>query len=161
MAEHLATVSWERRNEAFVDNRYSRAHEWGFDGGLTVPASASPHVVRPPMSDPHAVDPEEAFVASLASCHMLWFLSLAARRGFRVESYRDEAVGLMEKNADGRLAITTVTLRPHVVFGGDTIPAAEAVDELHHAAHHECYIATSVRSEIQVEPRMESRHSEA
>lgn len=158
MAEHLATVSWERQGEPFVDNRYSRAHEWTFDGGLSVPASASPHVVRPPMSDPHAVDPEEAFVASIASCHMLWFLSLSARLGFRVESYRDEAVGLMEKNADGRLAITTVTLRPRVVFGGDAIPAPEAVDELHHAAHHECYIATSVRTEIRVEPRMESRH---
>lgn len=150
MAEHLATVRWERRDEAFVDNRYRRAHVWAFDGGLTVPASASPHVVRSPMSDPHAVDPEEAFVASLASCHMLWFLSLAARRGFRVDSYQDDAVGLMEKNAEGRLAITVVTLHPHVVFGGDTIPAPEAIDELHHAAHHECYIANSVRTEIRV-----------
>ena len=157
MAEHLATVSWERRGEAFVDNRYSRAHEWTFDGGLTVPASASPHVVRPPMSDPHAVDPEEAFVASIASCHMLWFLSLAARRGFAVESYRDEAVGILEKNEDGRLAITTVTLRPQVQFGGGPIPAPEALDELHHAAHHECYIASSVRTEIRVEPRSDPR----
>jgi organic hydroperoxide reductase OsmC/OhrA len=151
MAEHLATVSWERRGEAFVDNRYSRAHEWSFDGGLTVPASASPHVVRPPMSDPHAVDPEEAFVASIASCHMLWFLSLAARRGFRVESYRDEAVGILEKNAEGRLAITTVTLRPHVVFAADLAPAPDVLDELHHGAHHECYIANSVLTEIRVE----------
>ena len=152
MAEHLATVSWDRRGDAFVDNRYSRAHEWSFDGGLTVPASASPHVVRPPMSDPHAVDPEEAFVASIASCHMLWFLSLAARRGFRVESYRDEAVGLLEKNAEGRFAITVVTLHPHVVFATDLAPTPDVLDELHHAAHRECYIASSVKTEIRVEP---------
>lgn len=151
MAEHLATVSWERRGEAFVDNRYGRAHEWRFDGGLTIPASASPHVVRPPMSDPHAVDPEEAFVASIASCHMLWFLSLAARRGFVVESYRDDALGIMEKNAAGRMAITTVTLRPHVTLGGD--PPSEAdLREVHDRAHHECYIANSVKTEIRVEP---------
>lgn len=151
MAEYLATVSWERRGEAFVDNRYGRAHEWRFDGGLTIPASASPHVVRPPMSDPHAVDPEEAFVASIASCHMLWFLSLAARRGFVVESYRDDALGIMEKNAAGRMAITTVTLRPHVTLGGD--PPSEAdLREVHDRAHHECYIANSVKTEIRVEP---------
>ena len=142
MAEHLATVSWERRGEAFVDNRYNRAHEWSFDGGLTVPASASPH----------AVDPEEAFVASIASCHMLWFLSLAARRGFRVESYRDEAVGLLEKNAEGRFAITVVTLHPHVVFATDLAPTPDVLDELHHAAHRECYIASSVKTEIRLEP---------
>ena len=151
MAEHLATVSWERRGEAFLDNRYSRAHEWTFDGGLSVPASASPHVVRPPLSDPHAVDPEEAFVASIASCHMLWLLSLAAKRGFRIESYRDEAVGILEKNAEGRLAITTVTLHPHVVFATGLAPAPDVLDELHHAAHRECYIASSVRTDIRVE----------
>jgi organic hydroperoxide reductase OsmC/OhrA len=151
MAEYLATVAWERRGEAFVDKRYSRAHEWRFDGGLTVPASASPHEVRPPMSDPSAIDPEEAFVASIASCHMLWFLWFAASRGFRVESYRDEAVGTMEKNAEGRLAITTVTLRPRVVFGGDS-PSEEVFHELHQTAHHECYIAASVKTEIRVEP---------
>lgn len=152
MSEYLATISWKRGDEAFVDHRYSRAHDWSFDGGLTVPASASPHSVRPPMSDPSAIDPEEAFVASISSCHMLWFLWGASRRGFRVDSYRDEAVGVMEKNAEGRLAVTRVTLRPHVVFGGDSAPTADDLRELHHAAHHECYIATSVRTEIRIEP---------
>lgn len=152
MSEYLATVSWERGDDAFVDHRYSRAHEWSFDGGLTVPASASPHSVRPPMSAPSAIDPEEAFVASISSCHMLWFLWGASRRGLRVDSYRDEAVGIMEKNAEGRMAVTRVTLRPHVVFGGDSAPSADELRELHDSAHHECYIATSVKTEIRIEP---------
>ena len=152
MSEYLATISWKRGDDAVVDQRYRRAYEWSVDGGLTVPASASPHSVRPPMSDPSAIDPEEAFVASISSCHMLWFLWGASRRGFRVDSYRDEAVGVMEKNADGRMAVTWVTLRPHVVFGGDSAPTADDLRELHDAAHHECYIATSVRTEIRIEP---------
>ena len=155
MSEYFATVSWERGDDAFVDHRYSRRHEWSFDGGLTVPASASPHSVRPPMSDPSAIDPEEAFVASISSCHMLWFLWGASGRGLRVESYRDEAVGVMEKNAEGRMAVTRVTLKPHVVFGAETGPTAEVLRELHDTAHHECYIATSVKTEIRVEPTFE------
>ena len=152
MSEYLATISWKRGDDAFVDHRYSRAHDWSFDGGLTVPASASPQSVRPPMSDPSAIDTEEALVASISSCHMLWFLWGASRRGFRVDSYRDEAVGVMEKNAEGRLAVTRVTLRPHAVFGGDSAPTADDLRELHDAAHHDCYIATSVRTEIRIEP---------
>ena len=155
MSEYLATISWKRGGDGFVDRRYNRAHEWSFDGGLTVPASASPHSVRPPMSDPAAVDPEEAFVASIASCHMLWFLWEASRRGLRVDSYRDEAVGVMEKNAEGRMAVTRVTLRPHAVFGGGSAPGADVLRELHDVAHHECYIASSVKTEIRVEPTFE------
>src|SRR5262245_54561777 len=120
MAEYKAIVTWDRPAGArFTDNRYSRAHRWTFDGGAQVPASSSPHVVPVPLSDPAGVDPEEAFVASLSSCHMLWFLSLAAKRGFVIESYRDEAVGILEKNAEGRPAITRVTLRPAIQFSGD------------------------------------------
>ena len=151
MSEHLAIVDWSREGARFVDNRYSRAHRWEFDGGATIPASASPHIVPPPLSDPSGIDPEEAFVASIASCHMLFFLSFAAKRGLLVESYRDEALGVVAKDADGRLAVTTVTLRPHTVFGGDA-PAREVFEEIHHAAHEACFIATSVKTEIRTEP---------
>jgi organic hydroperoxide reductase OsmC/OhrA len=155
MSTHGANVSWERRGARFLDHKYSRAHVWEFDGGASVRGSSSPHSVPLPYSDAAAVDPEEAFVASLASCHMLWFLALAAKRGFAVESYRDAAEGLMEKR-DGKTAITRVTLRPHTVFGRD----GRAVDEevvraLHHAAHEECFLANSVRSEIVTEPTFE------
>src|SRR5688572_26763269 len=108
MSEYTATVIWQRGDARFVDNRYSRAHEWRFDGGAIVPGSSSPHSVPVPLSDPRGVDPEEAFVASLSSCHMLWFLSIAAKRGFVVESYEDNAVGHLEKNESGRLAMTRV-----------------------------------------------------
>jgi organic hydroperoxide reductase OsmC/OhrA len=155
MSEYLATVVWERRDDSYVDKRYSRAHRWEFDGGLTVPASASPHVVKVPLSDPAAVDPEEALVASIASCHLLSFLWVAARRGYRVDSYRDEAVGVMAKNVEGRLAITRTTLRPHTVFSGESVPTPEIVREMHDEAHHECFIATSVRTDIVTEPTFE------
>ena len=151
MSEHLAIVDWSRDGARFVDNRYSRAHRWEFDGGATIPASASPHIVPPPLSDPAGVDPEEAFVASIASCHMLFFLSFAAKRGLVIDSYRDQSVGVLEKDAEGRLAITVVTLRPHVVFSGD-VPAAEDVEAIHIAAHEACFIATSVKTEIRTEP---------
>src|SRR6185295_2701717 len=124
-----------------------------FDGGIELPGSSSPHVVPLPMSDAAAVDPEEAFVASIASCHMLWFLSLAAAKRFRVDRYDDEASGVMEKNAEGRLAITRVTLRPAVAFSGERVPSAEEIGKLHHRAHEQCFIANSVRTEILVEPR--------
>jgi organic hydroperoxide reductase OsmC/OhrA len=153
MATHTVNIAWSRGDAPFVDNRYSRAHRWRFDGGAEVAGSSSPHVVPVPMSDASAVDPEEAFVASIASCHMLWFLSLAAARKWRVDRYEDDAEGLMEKNADGRMAITRVTLRPAVAFGGERVPDRAELDRLHHQAHERCFIASSVRSEIRCEPR--------
>ena len=153
MSSHTATVTWSRGEQKFTDGRYSRAHQWTFDGGATVPASSSPHSVPLPFSDPAGVDPEEAFVAALSSCHMLWFLHLAGRQGLVVESYEDEAVGVLEKNADGRVAMTVVTLRPRIVFVG-TQPSAEDLNTLHHRAHEECYIANSVTTEVRCEPRM-------
>jgi organic hydroperoxide reductase OsmC/OhrA len=152
MSTHTATIEWKGDGAAFVDNRYSRAHVWRFDGGAEVRASSSPHVVPVPMSDPAGVDPEEAFVASLSSCHMLWFLSLAAKRGFAVESYLDRAVGVMAKDAGGKLAITRVTLRPAVRFAGPRTPQPAEVLELHHRAHEECFLARSVRTEVVCEP---------
>lgn len=152
MQIHGATVAWERRGAAFTDNRYSRAHRWCFDGGTEVPGSSSPHVVPVPLSDPAGVDPEEAFIASLASCHMLWFLSLAAARGLVVESYRDEAVGILGQDAHGKLAMTRVTLRPAVRFGAPGAPVAAELRELHDLAHEECFISNSVRTEVVCEP---------
>jgi len=152
MAEHKATITWQRGGAKFTDGRFSRAHRWRFDGGLEVPASASPHVVMPPMSDPAGVDPEEAFVASLSSCHMLTFLYLAAKQGFVVEEYRDEAVGTLAKNAAGRQAVTVVTLRPAIRFGGDRTPTPADLDRLHHAAHEGCFIANSVTTDVRCEP---------
>ena len=151
MTECVATIAWKRDNAVFTDNKYSRAHEWRFDGGAVVKASSSPHVVRVPMSDATAVDPEEAFVASLSSCHMLWFLSLAAVRGFTVDEYEDQAVGILGKNEAGKAAMTTVTLRPRVKFAG-TPPTFEQLGELHHKAHEECFIATSVKTDVRCEP---------
>jgi organic hydroperoxide reductase OsmC/OhrA len=151
MSEHIATIKWERQGAVFTDNRYSRAHQWEFDGGVTVPASSSPSAVKLPLSNPAAIDPEEAFVASLSSCHMLWFLSLAARKGFVVDSYVDSAVGHLERNDKGRWAITRATLRPRVVFSGASTPTPEELKALHDAAHRECYIANSVTTSISVE----------
>ena len=153
MSTYTAAIRWSRGEQKFTDNRYSRAHLWRFDGGAVVPASSSPAVVPLPMSDAAAVDPEEAFVASLSSCHMLWFLALAAKRGYTVDSYADDASGVMEKNPAGRLAMTSVTLRPLVEFSGAKLPDRAALDALHHAAHAECFIANSVRSEVRLEPR--------
>lgn len=151
MADYLATIKWRRGDARFTDNRYSRLHEWEFDGGITVPGSASPHSVRPPFSSAEAVDPEEAFVAAISSCHMLWFLSIAAKQAYVVDSYVDHAVGRMEKNGAGKMVISKVTLRPAVAFSGEKVPDDAALDVLHHQAHEECYIANSVRSEIVVE----------
>ena len=153
MSEHIATVRWQRNDDAFVRGRYSRVHEWRFDGGATVHASASPSVVRVPWSDPAGVDPEEALVAAVSSCHMLWFLSLAAEAGYIVEHYEDDAVGTMARDAEGREAITDIVLRPRIAFGGDKEAGAEAIARLHEKAHHRCFIANSVRSSIRVEPR--------
>ena len=151
MSEHSAIVRWQRDNADFARGRYSRAHEWRFDGGAVVAASASPAVVRVPWSDPAGVDPEEAFVAAIASCHMLWFLSLAAERGFIVEHYEDDAVGTMGKIANGHEAVTDVVLRPRIVFGGERTPDAKEIAALHESAHERCFIANSVRSTIRIE----------
>lgn len=151
MHRYHARIAWKRAGAAFSDNRYSRGHEWSFDGGVTVPASASPSIVPAPYSVAKAVDPEEALVAAASSCHMLWFLSIAARKRFVVESYIDEAVGTMEKNAAGRLAFSRITLRPKVEFSGERLPSREDLQSLHGAAHEECYIAHSLKSEVVVE----------
>lgn len=153
MAVYTATVTWSRDGAVFSDKKYSRGHRWIFDGGLEVPASASPHVVPAPMSVEAAVDPEEAFVAALASCHMLWFLHLAGQAGFVVDSYRDDAEGVMGKNPDKKIAITRVTLRPAATFEGERAPTPEQLNSLHHGAHEQCFIANSVKSEVVIEPR--------
>lgn len=148
MADYTASIQWARgADEAFVDQRYSRGHEWVFDGGVRVPASSSPHVVPLPYSVEANVDPEEAFVASLSSCHMLFFLAIAAQQGFVVESYLDNAVGVMEKGSDGKIAMTQVTLRPKAVFAGEP-PSMEALEQIHHAAHEKCFIANSVKTDV-------------
>ncbi len=151
MHRYEATISWARNGAKFSDSRYSRGHEWSFDGGMKVAASSSPTVVPAPYSVVEAVDPEEALVASVSSCHMLWFLSLAARRSFVVESYVDEAFGVMEKNADGKLAFNRITLRPKIQFSAQGSPTADELETLHHAAHDECYIANSLKCEVVVE----------
>ena len=152
MSTYTAVVSWKRGDQAFIDNRYSRAHVWRFDGGVEVAASSSPSVVPLPLSNAAAVDPEEAFVASLSSCHMLWFLSIAAKRKFRVDQYTDNAEGIIEKNAAGKFAMTRVTLRPEMSFSGEKMPSRAELDEMHHKAHEECFIANSVKTEVLCEP---------
>jgi organic hydroperoxide reductase OsmC/OhrA len=151
VSSYQAVVEWDRNGAKFTDNRYSRGHRWHFDGGVDVPASASPQVVPLPMSVQAAVDPEEALVASLSSCHMLFYLSIAARRGFVIDQYRDAAVGHMTK-VDGKLAMTVVTLHPDVLYGGDKRPTREEEDAMHHAAHDGCFIARSVKTDVRCEP---------
>ncbi|WP_409288675.1 OsmC family protein [Pseudomonas sp. KCJK8927] len=152
MAQYTAQVAWAREGQDFLGNQYSRRHLWRFDGGVEVVGSSSPHVVPLPLSDASAVDPEEAFVASLSSCHMLWFLSLAAKQRFCVEQYVDDAVGVMDRNEAGRTAMTLVTLRPWVAFSGERQPTREQLERLHHLAHEECFIANSVRTEVRCQP---------
>lgn len=153
MSEHRATVAWQREADAdFRRGRYSRRHQWQFDGGAVIAASPSPAVVRAPWSDAGAVDPEEAFVAALASCHMLWFLSLAAERGWTVDAYEDAAIGTLGRIAPGRQAITDVVLRPRIAFAG-TAPDTAAIAALHEAAHERCFIANSVTTKIRIETR--------
>jgi organic hydroperoxide reductase OsmC/OhrA len=149
--EYKATVAWKRGpDEAFTDLKFSRGHTWVFDGGITVPASSSPLSVRLPFSRADAVDPEEALVAALSSCHMLTFLYLAAKQGLVVESYEDEAIGVMTKNERGKLFLSKATLRPRIVFAGARQPSKAELGELHHHAHEECYIANSVLTEVTV-----------
>jgi len=152
MATYHAETLWQRGDQDFAGKRYSRRHLLSFDGGAQVPGSSSPHVVPLPWSDASAVDPEEMFVASLSSCHMLWFLSIAAQRGFCVDRYRDAAQGTMARNAAGRLAMTQVTLRPEVEFSGDRLPTRQESDAMHHQAHDECFIANSVTADVRCEP---------
>ena len=152
MAHYTAQVIWQRGEQVFLDNRYSRTHVMRFDGGIELKGSASPHVVPLPYADAAAVDPEELFVAALSSCHMLWFLSIAAKHGYRIDQYHDNAVGVMTKNAEGKLAMTAVTLKPQVQFSGNKLPSHAELDALHHQAHEECFIANSVRSEVKIEP---------
>jgi organic hydroperoxide reductase OsmC/OhrA len=152
MAEYTARILWQRHDQTFLDQRYNRRHEWQFDGGAVVPASSSPHSVPLPYSDAAAVDPEEALVAAVSSCHMLWFLSLAAQAGWCVDDYRDDAAGTMARNAAGRMAITLVRLRPAVRFSGERVPDAAEIERLHHAAHDQCYIANSITAEVRCEP---------
>src|SRR5215470_18156843 len=153
MSEHKARITWKRTSPDFLTGKYSREHTWTFDGGLTVPASPSPSVVPTPYSNPANVDPEEAFVASLASCHMLTFLYLAGRKGFQVDSYDDEAVGALEKNERNVPWVSTVTLNPRIVYGGDKRPTSEEIESLHHDAHEQCFIANSVKTKIVVAAR--------
>jgi len=155
MHEHKATIRWERTSEEFVRGRYSREHTWTFDGGFTVPASPSPHVIPPPWSNPASVDPEEAFVASVSSCHMLTFLWAASNAGFQLDSYTDEAAGVLTKNDAGTLWVSRITLRPHIVWSGVRQPTPDAVADLHHRAHRECFIANSIKTEVIVVPESE------
>ena len=152
MSEYYASIHWERSpQETFTDNEYSRGHRWQFDGGAIVNASPSPHIVPAPHSIAEYVDPEEAFVASLSSCHMLFFLSIAAKRQYLVDRYDDDAVGIMEKNAEGSLAMTRVTLRPVVQFAGERQPDHATLEKMHHRAHELCFIANSVKTEVVTE----------
>jgi organic hydroperoxide reductase OsmC/OhrA len=151
MHQHKAIIDWKNGGPDFLKGRYSREHTWTFDGGLTVPASPSPAVVPAPWSNASNVDPEEAFVASIASCHMLTFLWIAAKDGFQAESYRDEAVGVLAKNERGAMWISAVTLHPQIVWTGSKLPTAADLDRLHHRAHEDCFIANSVKTAITVD----------
>lgn len=152
MSEHFATIDWQRRDPDFTRGRYSREHTWTFDGGVTVAASPSPLVVPVPWSNPAGVDPEEAFIASVASCHMLTFVWLAGRAGFTIDRYRDAAVGVMTKNERGVPWVSRIRLRPEIAWSGERRPTAAEVDDLHHHAHEQCFIANSIRTEVVVEP---------
>lgn len=151
VSKHTATIRWVQTDGDFLKGRYSREHTWTFDGGLTVPASPSPSAVPKPYSNEASVDPEEAFVASLASCHMLTFLFVAMKAGFQVMSYEDEAVGVMAKNERGIPWVSSVVLTPRITYGGEKRPSPEDESRLHHAAHDQCFIANSVKTEVSVQ----------
>ena len=146
MSEHVVDVSWSRGEYDFAYDSYNRDHEWRFDGGITVPGSANPKY----LGNPGPVDPEEAFVAALSSCHMLTFLAIASKQKFVLDSYEDAAVGFMEKNDEGRLAITRVELRPQLAWSGDRKPSAKELEQMHHAAHENCFIANSIKTQVKV-----------
>ena len=150
MSEHKATIRWTFSGGDFLKGRYSREHTWTFDGGMTIAASPSPAAVPKPYSNEANVDPEEAFVASISSCHMLTYLFLASKAGFQIASYEDEAVGMMTKNDRGVPWVSAVTLRPRIAYAGDARPSDTDEDRLHHAAHEQCFIANSVKTDITV-----------
>jgi organic hydroperoxide reductase OsmC/OhrA len=146
MSEHKVTLKWERGGAEFSYQKYPRDHTWSFDGGHTMTATAAPAY----LGNPANVDPEEAFVASLSSCHMLTFLAIACKQKFVLDSYEDQAIGHMEKNAEGKLAITRVELHPKIKWSGDRVPNAQELDKMHHAAHENCFIANSVKTNVTV-----------
>src|SRR6516165_10714423 len=148
MSEHKATIRWERTDPEFLKGKYSREHTWSFDGGVTVPASPSPSVVPAPWSNSANVDPEEAFVASVSSCHMLTFLYLAGKQGFQIDRYEDEAVGLMTRNEKGVPWLSLVTLRPQIDYSGEKRPTPADEERLHHLAHEQCFIANSIKTQV-------------
>lgn len=148
MSNYNATIKWLRNSQDFVAKKYSRAHEWIFDGGTIIPASASPHIVPSPWSVESHVDPEEAFIASVSSCHMLFYLDIAATRGFQVDSYTDNAVGEMNKNHRGKMMVSLITLNPIAKHSGENLPDQETMRDMHHEAHAECFIANSIKAEV-------------
>ena len=152
MSEYNAVVEWHRGDrEQYIDNKYSRGHIWVFDGGVTVPASSSPQVVPLPYSVEKNVDPEEAFVAALSSCHMLFFLSIAANRKLVVDEYIDNAVGVMGQDSNGKLFMTKAILRPKIKFSGENTLTPEELEAMHHQSHEQCFIANSVKTEVVTE----------
>ena len=149
MSNYTANIIWKRNDQVFIDNKYSRAHQWEFDGGTSVPASSSPHIVPLPYSIEANVDPEEAFIASLSSCHMLFFLGIAAKKRLLVDSYIDHAEGVIEEDSDGNLAMTRVTLNPTIIYSGKQ-PTDDAVQKIHHLSHQQCFLANSVKTKVTV-----------
>ncbi|UXH79247.1 OsmC family protein [Roseateles amylovorans] len=150
---YTAEIIWERGGRKFSDNLYSRKHTLRFDGGISIPGSSSPLVVPLPYSEPNAVDPEEALVSAISSCHMLWLLSIAARNGFIVDSYHDRAVGIMTPNERNKYWVSSVTLHPRILFSGDQMPSKAKIEAMHQEAHDECFIANSVKTDIQIRPQ--------
>lgn len=152
MSEYTVMVKWLRDGQNFIDNNYSRGHTWEFDGGLRVAASASPHIVPLPKSVAENVDPEEAFVAALSSCHMLFFLSIAAGKGYIIDKYIDSSIGYLTSDERGKMSMSRVVLRPAVSFSGKKRPTGSQIEEMHEQSHDQCFIANSVRTEIIIEP---------
>ena len=153
MAIYTAMLTWTRGEQVFSDGKYSRGHEIAFDGGFSIPGSASPHVVRPPLSREDAADPEELLVAALSACHMLFFLDFARRGGFVIDTYSDAPEGVLGKDERGRMAMTKITLKPALVWSGDKRPTPEDIAALHHKSHEACFIANSFRGEVAIEGR--------
>jgi organic hydroperoxide reductase OsmC/OhrA len=151
MSTHTASITWSRGDAIYSDGKYPRAHAISFDGGASLLGSPAPEIVRPPLSDPAGVDPEEMLVASAASCHMLFFLDFARKAGHVVDSYADAPVGRMDEDDRGRVAIVEIVLRPVISFSGDNIPDAAGIALMHHKAHEACFVANSLRCDVRVE----------